>query len=163
MEKSGDKKSALKFQLSSWPAFSRQIIVSRRGWKKSPFWNLRFARIRAMPKRRIISAICFTTAAVTPRPSRFGKHSAKLDPTFSIVWRNLGIGYFNIFKQPGKGARRLRQGVQGQSRRRAAAVRARPALETAGRKTGEAAARTGKASAACFAARRLDAWSFARY
>src|SRR5208282_5105716 len=24
--------------------------------------------------------------------------SAKLDPSFSIVWRNLGIGYFNILK-----------------------------------------------------------------
>jgi tetratricopeptide (TPR) repeat protein len=28
--------------------------------------------------------------------------SAKLDPSFSIVWRNLGIGYFNISKQPAK-------------------------------------------------------------
>ncbi len=28
--------------------------------------------------------------------------SAKLDPDFSIVWRNLGIGYFNISKNPAK-------------------------------------------------------------
>jgi len=28
--------------------------------------------------------------------------SAKLDGSFSIVWRNLGIGYFNICKQPAK-------------------------------------------------------------
>ncbi len=28
--------------------------------------------------------------------------SARLDPKFSIVWRNLGIGYFNIAKQPAK-------------------------------------------------------------
>ena len=28
--------------------------------------------------------------------------SAKLDPKFSIVWRNLGIGYFNILTQPAK-------------------------------------------------------------
>jgi len=28
--------------------------------------------------------------------------SAKLDPTFSTVWRNLGIGYFNISKNPAK-------------------------------------------------------------
>ncbi|HSY18698.1 MAG TPA: DUF5107 domain-containing protein [Candidatus Acidoferrales bacterium] len=28
--------------------------------------------------------------------------SAKLNPKFSIVWRNLGIGYFNVSKQPAK-------------------------------------------------------------
>jgi tetratricopeptide (TPR) repeat protein len=28
--------------------------------------------------------------------------SARLDASFSIVWRNLGIGYFNILKNPGK-------------------------------------------------------------
>ena len=28
--------------------------------------------------------------------------SAKLDPSFSIVWRNLGIGYFNIYGKPAK-------------------------------------------------------------
>ncbi len=28
--------------------------------------------------------------------------AAKLDPNFSIVWRNLGIGYFNIHHQPAK-------------------------------------------------------------
>ncbi len=30
------------------------------------------------------------------------ERSAELDPGFSTVWRNLGIGYFNIRKQPGK-------------------------------------------------------------
>ena len=30
------------------------------------------------------------------------ERSAKLDPNFSVVWRNLGIGYFNIHKQPAK-------------------------------------------------------------
>jgi len=28
--------------------------------------------------------------------------SARLDPEFSIIWRNLGIGYFNIRRQPAK-------------------------------------------------------------
>jgi len=28
--------------------------------------------------------------------------SAKLDPKFSVVWRNLGIGYFNVLKNPGR-------------------------------------------------------------
>jgi tetratricopeptide (TPR) repeat protein len=26
--------------------------------------------------------------------------SAKIDPNYSIVWRNLGIGYFNVYRQP---------------------------------------------------------------
>jgi tetratricopeptide (TPR) repeat protein len=30
------------------------------------------------------------------------KQSAELDPTFAIVWRNLGIGYFNVAKAPAK-------------------------------------------------------------
>ena len=30
------------------------------------------------------------------------ERSAKLDPNFSVVWRNLGIGYFNIRCQPAK-------------------------------------------------------------
>ncbi len=33
---------------------------------------------------------------------RLWKWSAKLNPNFSIVWRNLGIGYFNIRKRPAK-------------------------------------------------------------
>jgi tetratricopeptide (TPR) repeat protein len=31
---------------------------------------------------------------------QFWEKSAKLDPNFSVVWRNLGIGYFNILQQP---------------------------------------------------------------
>ena len=34
--------------------------------------------------------------------NRLWERSAKLDPHFSVVWRNLGIGYFNILKDPGK-------------------------------------------------------------
>ncbi len=33
------------------------------------------------------------------------EQSAKLDPCFSIVWRNLGIGFFNILRQPAKARR----------------------------------------------------------
>jgi len=33
---------------------------------------------------------------------RFWEQSAELDGNFSVVWRNLGIGYFNIFKQSRK-------------------------------------------------------------
>jgi tetratricopeptide (TPR) repeat protein len=33
---------------------------------------------------------------------RLWERSAKLDGNFSVVWRNLGIGYFNIRKQPAK-------------------------------------------------------------
>lgn len=31
---------------------------------------------------------------------RFWERSAKFDPKFPVVWRNLGIGYFNIRRQP---------------------------------------------------------------
>jgi tetratricopeptide (TPR) repeat protein len=33
---------------------------------------------------------------------RLWERSAKLDPSFSVVWRNLGIGYFNRRRQPAK-------------------------------------------------------------
>ena len=33
---------------------------------------------------------------------RLWERSARLDPRFPIVWRNLGIGYFNVSKQPAK-------------------------------------------------------------
>jgi tetratricopeptide (TPR) repeat protein len=33
---------------------------------------------------------------------RLWERSARLDPSFSIVWRNLGIGWFNISKKPAK-------------------------------------------------------------
>jgi tetratricopeptide (TPR) repeat protein len=33
---------------------------------------------------------------------RLWESAAKLDPKFSIVWRNLGIGYFNVSKKPAK-------------------------------------------------------------
>jgi tetratricopeptide (TPR) repeat protein len=33
---------------------------------------------------------------------RMWERSAKLDPAFSIAWRNLGIGYFNIRRQPAR-------------------------------------------------------------
>ena len=33
---------------------------------------------------------------------RLWEHSARLDPGFSVVWRNLGIGYFNVRRRPAK-------------------------------------------------------------
>jgi tetratricopeptide (TPR) repeat protein len=33
---------------------------------------------------------------------RLWERSARLNPNFTVVWRNLGIGYFNICKQPAK-------------------------------------------------------------
>ena len=33
---------------------------------------------------------------------RLWEKSAKLDPGYSVVWRNLGIGYFNISKRPAR-------------------------------------------------------------
>lgn len=36
---------------------------------------------------------------------RLWERAAQLDPAFSVVWRNLGIGYFNVLKQPAKACR----------------------------------------------------------
>ena len=47
---------------------------------------------------------------------RLWERSARLDPKFSIVWRNLGIGYFNIRQQARQSPRGLRQGVPGRTR-----------------------------------------------
>jgi tetratricopeptide (TPR) repeat protein len=33
---------------------------------------------------------------------RLWERAAKLDPGFSVVWRNLGIGYFNVLRQPAR-------------------------------------------------------------
>jgi tetratricopeptide (TPR) repeat protein len=33
---------------------------------------------------------------------RLWKRSSVLDPNFATVWRNLGVGYFNVLRQPGK-------------------------------------------------------------
>ncbi len=33
---------------------------------------------------------------------RLWERSAKLDPDYSVVWRNLGLGYFNVSRQPAK-------------------------------------------------------------
>ena len=39
---------------------------------------------------------------------RCWQRSVKIDATLSIAWRNLGIGYFNVLRNP-KGPRGLRQ------------------------------------------------------
>ena len=47
-------------------------------------------------------ATCFTTADVTTKRSSSGKNPRGWTHDFSIVWRNLGIGYFNISRNPAK-------------------------------------------------------------
>jgi tetratricopeptide (TPR) repeat protein len=37
-----------------------------------------------------------------PEAIKLWEKAARLEPTFSIVWRNLGIGYFNIYGKPAK-------------------------------------------------------------
>ena len=109
-----------------------------------------------MPKRHIISAIYFTTDAVMPKRSGFGNSPRNSIRDFPMVWRNLGIGYFNIRKDDRPRPAAYDRAFRVKSSRRAAALRARPALETARRKTGEAVARTGKTSATGCAARRSE-------
>ena len=95
-EKLGDKKSALKQFRSAaalppdfcFPARLEEIAILETAMRanpqdaKAPYYlgNLHYDR------RRHVEAI------------QFWEKSAKLDPKFSIVWRNLGIGCFNIRK-----------------------------------------------------------------
>lgn len=45
---------------------------------------------------------CFYDRRRHAEAIRCWEHSATLDPGFSVVWRNLGIGYFNVFKKVAK-------------------------------------------------------------
>jgi tetratricopeptide (TPR) repeat protein len=99
-EKLGDKKAALKYLKSAaalppdycFPARLEEIAILKSAISASPrdarasyyLGNLFYDR------RRHDEAI------------RLWEKSAKLDRNFSIVWRNLGIGYFNIRKKASK-------------------------------------------------------------
>ena len=99
-EKMGDKKSAMQFYRRAaaqspdycFPSRLEDISILESAMRanphdaKAPYYlgNLLYDR------RRHEEAI------------RLWETSAKLDPRFSIVWRNLGIAYFNISKQPAK-------------------------------------------------------------
>ena len=50
---------------------------------------------------------------------RLWERSAKLDPAFPIVWRNLGIGYFNIRRQPAKARAAYEKAFRAEPARRA--------------------------------------------
>lgn len=100
LEKTGDKKAALKFYKRAaaespdycFPSRLEEIEIlestmrANRRDARAPYYlgNLFYDR------RRHKEAI------------QLWEKSAKLDPKFSIVWRNLGIGYFNISKNPAK-------------------------------------------------------------
>ena len=43
------------------------------------------------------------------------ERAARLDPGFSVVWRNLGIGYFNVRHNTRLRAIRIRPGLPGES------------------------------------------------
>jgi tetratricopeptide (TPR) repeat protein len=99
-EKLGDKKSALRhFRQAAalppdycFPSRLEEIAVLEAAMRANPkdarapyyLGNLFYDR------RRHAEAI------------RLWERSAKLNPHFSVVWRNLGIGYFNISKHPAK-------------------------------------------------------------
>ena len=59
----------------------------------------------ADPRRPTTSAIFSMTVSVIDEAIACWRTSAALDPTFSIVWRNLGIGAFNVRKDPIEAAR----------------------------------------------------------
>ena len=98
-ERSGDKDSALKFYKKAamespdycFPSRLEEIAILESAMRANPadarapyyLGNLLYDR------RRHEEAI------------KLWERAARLDPKFSIVWRNLGIGYFNISRKPG--------------------------------------------------------------
>jgi tetratricopeptide (TPR) repeat protein len=101
-EKSGNQKSALEYYRRAaaaptdycFPARLEEIAILQSAMRADP----RDARAPYYlgdlfyDRRRQAEAI------------RLWEKSAKLDPKFSIVWRNLGIGWFNISKKPAPAA-----------------------------------------------------------
>ena len=99
-DKSGDKDSALEFYQQAamelpdycFPSRLEEIWILQSAMRANPadarapyyLGNLLYDR------RRHKEAI------------ELWERAASLDPTFSIVWRNLGIGYFNILQKPAK-------------------------------------------------------------
>jgi tetratricopeptide (TPR) repeat protein len=99
-EKRGDHQSALEFYRRAaaeppdycFPARLEELLILESAMRANPrdarapyyLGNLLYDR------RRHAEAI------------RLWERSAKLNPVFSIVWRNLGIGYFNVSKEPAK-------------------------------------------------------------
>jgi tetratricopeptide (TPR) repeat protein len=98
--KNGDSKAATNYYNGAvaqstdycFPSRLEEIVILEEGMRSNPFdarasyylGNLFYDR------RRHDKAISLW------------ERSAKLDPKFSIVWRNLGIGYYNVRKQPAK-------------------------------------------------------------
>ncbi len=66
------------------------------------FCNLPFAPTRKMPARRIDLGNLFYDRRRHAEGDPAWERSAGLDPSFSIVWRNLGIGWFNISRKSAK-------------------------------------------------------------
>ncbi len=84
------------------PPRCRRIIASRRGWKKLPFSKPPCAPIRRDARAPYYLGNLLYDRRRHDEAIRLWEKSARIDPNFSIVWRNLGIGYFNIFKKPAK-------------------------------------------------------------
>ncbi len=87
-------------KFSDAPPRCRRIIAFRRGWKK-----LRFSKRRCAANPKDAKAPYYLGNLLYDRRRhaeaiRLWEKSARLDANFSIVWRNLGIGYFNISKKP---------------------------------------------------------------
>ena len=61
----------------------------------------------AMPVRITISATCSTTNTGAKKPVEHWEQACRLDPEFSIPWRNLGIAYYNVRRQPDRAHRML--------------------------------------------------------
>ena len=81
---------------------SRLIIVSRRAWKKSLYWSRLWNQNPADFRAPYYLGNLFYDRRRYDKAIRLWEKSARRAPSFSIVWRNLGIGYFNFQKKQAK-------------------------------------------------------------
>ena len=135
-ERGGDRKLALKYFRKGaatkpdycFPARLEEIAVLESAKRANP---------RDARARYYLGNLLYDRGR-RPQAIAEWENSVKLDPSYSVAWRNLGVGYFNVRKQPAKSRaayeRAHRLGIG-----RAPAVRARPIVEAAPRPAGQTA------------------------
>ena len=81
---------------SSAPPPRRPTIAFRRAWRRSPFSKPPCAANPKDARAPYYLGNLLYDRRRHDEAIRLWERSARLDPAFSVVWRNLGIGYFNI-------------------------------------------------------------------
>ena len=103
------------------------------GWPTPRCSGARPSPTRPTPRRGRCSVTGPTPSGATTRRGAVAGERASSTPADAVVQRNLGLAAANDDRRPGRGGERATSGRCAAPRRRAAAVRARPARGAAGR------------------------------